>query len=456
MSEFLFDQYGDQKILAERAKKDINGLSLELTVADDKVTEIGGLPVGAEDGEWIDHTFNAIEDDNGGTLLDDDGHPIGDDESTTLWKSYNGTEFLAKRTESDINGNSLVLSIENGRVLEIGGKPVGPEEGEWVDRTLNSLEDDNGGVIQDDNGEPIGDANSVTLWESYEGTKFLAERASNDANGNSLELHIDNEGKIDQIGGRDIAGGGASPVDAYTKTETNALLADKVDVESGKGLSTEDYTTTEKNKLAGIEAGAEKNVHANWTVTDYDDPGFIIGKPNVPKDQDYNYATFNLNPPYNYNCHVITSDDITRGYFYVSLPLVYTTSVSHAMLIGDVYGFRYIRDNVGKRIKSTDLTSLDLMLGDGDGNPIGDAHFIRKIDSSVFTLSDVNSAYNVRNSDVSPSQCRFHFMHIGASTSNMMPIDTRAANLLIKVNLASNTQMQANDKFEIHVAFVQF
>jgi len=33
----------------------------------------------------------------------------------------------------------------------------------------------------------------------------------------------------------------------------------KVDKISGKGLSTEDYTTAEKNKLAGIEAGAEVN-----------------------------------------------------------------------------------------------------------------------------------------------------------------------------------------------------
>ena len=41
---------------------------------------------------------------------------------------------------------------------------------------------------------------------------------------------------------------------AYTE------LAKKVDKVTGKGLSTNDYTTTEKNKLAGIEAGAEANV----------------------------------------------------------------------------------------------------------------------------------------------------------------------------------------------------
>lgn len=37
------------------------------------------------------------------------------------------------------------------------------------------------------------------------------------------------------------------------------LLATKVDKATGKGLSTNDYTTNEKNKLAGIDTGAEVN-----------------------------------------------------------------------------------------------------------------------------------------------------------------------------------------------------
>ena len=37
-------------------------------------------------------------------------------------------------------------------------------------------------------------------------------------------------------------------------------LGDKVDKVTGKGLSTNDYTTTEKNKLSGIEEGANKTV----------------------------------------------------------------------------------------------------------------------------------------------------------------------------------------------------
>ena len=37
------------------------------------------------------------------------------------------------------------------------------------------------------------------------------------------------------------------------------VLATKVDKVAGKGLSTEDYTTTEKTKLAGVEVGAQVN-----------------------------------------------------------------------------------------------------------------------------------------------------------------------------------------------------
>lgn len=45
-----------------------------------------------------------------------------------------------------------------------------------------------------------------------------------------------------------------------TKTELTDGLAGKVDVVEGKGLSTEDYTSEEKTKLAGIAAGAQVNV----------------------------------------------------------------------------------------------------------------------------------------------------------------------------------------------------
>ena len=45
------------------------------------------------------------------------------------------------------------------------------------------------------------------------------------------------------------------------QANVNAINTGKVDAESGKGLSSNDYTTTEKQKLAGIAAGANNYVH---------------------------------------------------------------------------------------------------------------------------------------------------------------------------------------------------
>ena len=39
------------------------------------------------------------------------------------------------------------------------------------------------------------------------------------------------------------------------------MIANKVDKVDGKGLSTNDYTTAEKTKLAGIAEGANKYTH---------------------------------------------------------------------------------------------------------------------------------------------------------------------------------------------------
>ena len=44
--------------------------------------------------------------------------------------------------------------------------------------------------------------------------------------------------------------------DVYSKTEVDNIASGKVDKVTGKGLSTNDYTTTEKNKLSGIASGA--------------------------------------------------------------------------------------------------------------------------------------------------------------------------------------------------------
>ena len=57
------------------------------------------------------------------------------------------------------------------------------------------------------------------------------------------------------------------------------LIQNKVDKQDGKGLSTNDYTSTEKTKLAGIASGANVNVQPDWNVTDTSSDAYIKNKP---------------------------------------------------------------------------------------------------------------------------------------------------------------------------------
>ena len=68
----------------------------------------------------------------------------------------------------------------------------------------------------------------------------------------------------------------------YTKTQTDNLLADKVDKVTGKQLSTEDFTSTLKTKLDGIASGAEVNVQSDWSQSDNTADDFIKNKPSIP------------------------------------------------------------------------------------------------------------------------------------------------------------------------------
>ena len=110
---------------------------------------------------------------------------------------------------------------------------------------------------------------------SYLGKKFDTERSAfdtiedmKDFNENYLpDLHdsfcledgqkyrYNRSNVVDPVTGkwRVIAGGGGDLSSYYTKTETNTLLEDKVDVEAGKGLSSNDFTSEEKTKLADLE-----------------------------------------------------------------------------------------------------------------------------------------------------------------------------------------------------------
>ena len=75
------------------------------------------------------------------------------------------------------------------------------------------------------------------------------------------------------------ASGAVSTHNSSTSAHST-LFANKVDKVTGKGLSTNDYTTAEKTKLSGIESGAQKNVQADWAATS--GAAAILNKPTLP------------------------------------------------------------------------------------------------------------------------------------------------------------------------------
>ena len=63
-------------------------------------------------------------------------------------------------------------------------------------------------------------------------------------------------------------GGGGDLSSYYTKTQTNALLEDKVDKVVGKDLSDENYTSEEKTKLAGLENYDDTEIDGRVTANE--------------------------------------------------------------------------------------------------------------------------------------------------------------------------------------------
>ena len=83
-----------------------------------------------------------------------------------------------------------------------------------------------------------------------------------------------------QINGVELVGNKTSEElglggDYVTREELEEGLKGKVDAEEGKGLSSHDFSSEEKEKLEGIEAGAQKNVPVPAKVSELEnDSGY--------------------------------------------------------------------------------------------------------------------------------------------------------------------------------------
>lgn len=87
---------------------------------------------------------------------------------------------------------------------------------------------------------------------------WITDHAS-DASAMNTQINA-NKSAIETLNGNDTIVGSVAKAVKDAKDALQANIDTKVDKVSGKGLSTNDYTTEEKNKLSGIAEGAQVNV----------------------------------------------------------------------------------------------------------------------------------------------------------------------------------------------------
>lgn len=185
---------------------------------------------------------------------------------------------------SDIT-DIAVSELADGQILKYDAT-----SGKWKNVSPGSVDTD------------LGDLNDVDLTNVQDG-QMIAWDAQNSKWVNvTPSADIESLGDIDDVdianpsNGQILKFNGTSEkwenatIDATPTSEsTNAVqsggvftaLGNKVDKVSGKGLSTEDYTSEEKTKLSGIEAGAEANVQSDWNQSNNEADDFIKNKPTL-------------------------------------------------------------------------------------------------------------------------------------------------------------------------------
>jgi len=219
------------------------------------------------------------------------------------------SELPSTGTEGDaylISGNLYVYVGENGNVTtnpkwsnvgSIKGPqgeqgPAGPKgetgaqgpKGETGSTGAQGPKGDQG--EKGDKGDPGSDANVTKAnveavltgtIKTHDHNSFYIAKTNTMSFTPTKEYHPATKKYVDDtVASVDVVGQISGKADT---TYVNAELAKKVDAVTGKQLSTNDYTTAEKNKLTGIATGAQVNVKSDWNATSGD--AQILNKPTI-------------------------------------------------------------------------------------------------------------------------------------------------------------------------------
>ena len=158
-------------------------------------------------------------------------------------------------------------------------------------------------------GGVIGNVTGAVTGNATTATKLQTARTINGVSfDGSANITVADSTKLPLAGG--TVTGNLTVNGTFTNTALNNTIANKVDKVSGKQLSTNDYTTAEKNKLAGIATGATANVVENVLTSTSTTNALSAAQGKILNDSKISYTTIdgNINPdtltePGVYNAH---------------------------------------------------------------------------------------------------------------------------------------------------------
>ena len=193
------------------------------------------------------------------------------------WNSTSGdSQILNKPSIPSISGLATVTYVDTQDALKvdkIAGK--GLSANDFTDVLKTKL----------DSVESGAEVNVNADWNSVSGDSQILNKPSIPSiAGLATVTYVDTQDalKVDKVAGSRLITSAEGTILSNTSgvNTGDQDLSGKVDKVAGKDLSTNDYTTLEQTKLAGIADGAEVNVNADWNATTGD--AVILNKPTIP------------------------------------------------------------------------------------------------------------------------------------------------------------------------------
>ncbi|MBQ4526961.1 MAG: hypothetical protein II998_02705 [Clostridia bacterium] len=184
--------------------------------------------------------------------------------------SFNQIKFLLKK---DLSQYTIMIITDIGGYVQIiptDGETLIAGTDENGDTTLlwnigSEITASSGAVIYQISAYKSNDGEAESIWYSKEGRLLVSE--SIDTTTHSAAIIGSHPNLITKL--------------ILHITEFASKLDSKVDKIPGMGLSSQDFTSTEKLKLADIMDNAAPNVQSDWNETNYFSDSYIRNKPDI-------------------------------------------------------------------------------------------------------------------------------------------------------------------------------